>query len=382
VVLLLTLTPAPAPPDAGPVLIDLEIRGLRGFADSIANVLLFLPLGAAAAYRFAGWRRPVLGALLLSISIEVVQLALPGRFTSPSDVVFNTLGASLGVGLARTAAWWLRPPGAWRPLFGGTALAGALLILAGGAALLAPAGTTRPVEARWTPSVRGAQAYGGTVLDARLGAAPLADRGYRREGLDLGATLRAGDTLHVRFTAGPPPDAARPLLLVTDPDERRVLGVHVRGDDIVVSWMTRAGRIRLDEPDVRAPGILRGVAAGEDVGLAVWRDGRKHCVRTGGRLQCGLGHTVGRTWALIYYPLPGPLAGVLDVLWIVALLLPAGFWLYRTVEAAGAAALALAVLAAAPPLAAVMATPLLQLAGAAAGIGLGAAARRLGKGSI
>jgi VanZ family protein len=376
-VLLLTLTPATAPPDAGPALLDLEISGLRGLADSIANVLLFLPLGIAAAIRFPGWRRPVLGALLLSVAIEVVQLAIPGRFTSPADVAFNTLGATAGVALAHTAPWWLRPPGPWRPLFGIAALAAALLVLAGGAALLVPAGTSRPIEVRWTPAIRGAVAYGGSVTEARLGAVPLPDRGYRRDGLDTGASLRAGDTLRVRFTAGPPPDAARPVLLVIDPDERRVLGVHVRGNDVVVSWMTRGGRLRLDEPDIRARGIMADVAAGDEVELAVWREGRHHCVRVAASQECGLGHTIGETWALLYYPVPRPLAAVLDILWIAALLLPAGFWLHRPTEAAAAAILAVAVLAAAPPFAGVMATPLLQLAAAAAAIALGAAANRL-----
>jgi hypothetical protein len=372
VVLLLTLTPTSAKPDAATAMFDFGIRGLRGLADSIANVLLFLPIGAAAAVRFPGWRRPVLGALLLSVGIEVVQLAIPGRYTSPADVAFNTLGATIGVALAHTAGWWLRPPGTWRPLFGAAALAAALLVLAGGAALLMPASTSRPAEVRWTPSIRGAPAYDGLVRDARIGGVSL-EPGYRRRGVDAGAALLAGDTLHVRFTAGPPPAWTQAVLLVTDPDERRILGVYVRGGDVVVSWMTRGGKLRLDEPDIRVRGVLHGVAAGEEVELAAWRDGREHCVRVGARQECGLGHTIGETWALLYHPVPGPLTELLPVAWIMALLLPAGFWLNRPEEAAAAAMLAVGVVAAAPAFVGVMATPLLQLAAAAAAIGLGAA---------
>jgi VanZ family protein len=373
VVLLLTLTPASASPDAASAMFDFEIRGLRGLADSIANVLLFLPIGVAAAVRFPGWRRPVLGALLLSVTIEVVQLAIPGRYTSPADVAFNTLGATIGVALAHTAGWWLRPPGPWRLLFGVAALAAGLLVLAGGVALLLPASTSRPAEVRWTPSIRGAPAYGGLVGDARLGSITL-EPGYRRRGVDVRTALRAGDTLHVRFTAGPPPARAQAIVLVTDANERRTLGVHVRGDDVVVSWMTRGGTLRLDEPDIRVRGVLHDVAAGDEVELAAWRDGREHCVRVGARQECGLGHTIGDTWALLYYPVPGALAALLPVAWIMALLLPAGYWLNRPAEAAAAAMLAVGVLAAATPFVGVLATPLLQLAAAAAAIGLGAAA--------
>ena len=69
------------------------------------NVLLFLPLGFAMAGYFTHRRIATLaaitGVLLLSLSvsysIEVLQLFMPGRFTSLTDVLSNTAGAGLGV---------------------------------------------------------------------------------------------------------------------------------------------------------------------------------------------------------------------------------------------------------------------------------------------
>lgn len=70
--------------------------------DVVGNVLLFLPLGltfAAASTRPGRWARlgaATLSALLLSLSIEVLQLAMPSRASDVDDVLFNTLGALVG----------------------------------------------------------------------------------------------------------------------------------------------------------------------------------------------------------------------------------------------------------------------------------------------
>jgi VanZ family protein len=73
--------------------------------DIIENVLLFLPLGFTmsgySTHREFRTLAAVAGVLLLSLfvsySIEVVQLFIPGRFTSLKDVLSNTAGAGLGV---------------------------------------------------------------------------------------------------------------------------------------------------------------------------------------------------------------------------------------------------------------------------------------------
>lgn len=70
--------------------------------DVVGNVLLFLPLGltfAAASTRPGRWGRlgaATLSAMLLSVSIEVLQLAMPSRASDVDDVLFNTLGALVG----------------------------------------------------------------------------------------------------------------------------------------------------------------------------------------------------------------------------------------------------------------------------------------------
>jgi VanZ family protein len=73
--------------------------------DVVENVLLFLPLGFTMTgyFRHRGIEtlsavaRVLLLSLGISYSIEVLQLFMPGRFTSLTDVLSNTAGAGLGV---------------------------------------------------------------------------------------------------------------------------------------------------------------------------------------------------------------------------------------------------------------------------------------------
>lgn len=52
---------------------------------------------AAVLWSF-GWslRRTVVAGFVLSVGIELVQLAIPGRTTATVDVLCNTLGAAVG----------------------------------------------------------------------------------------------------------------------------------------------------------------------------------------------------------------------------------------------------------------------------------------------
>ena len=67
----------------------------------VGNVALFaLP---SALLWFLGWplRYTVVAGFLLSLGIELLQLAVPGRTTATADVICNTLGAAAGWLLAR-----------------------------------------------------------------------------------------------------------------------------------------------------------------------------------------------------------------------------------------------------------------------------------------
>jgi glycopeptide antibiotics resistance protein len=62
----------------------------------VGNIALFA-LPAAVLWWF-GWslRRTVVAGFMLSLSIEILQLAIPGRTTATADVLTNTVGAAAG----------------------------------------------------------------------------------------------------------------------------------------------------------------------------------------------------------------------------------------------------------------------------------------------
>jgi glycopeptide antibiotics resistance protein len=70
----------------------------------VGNVALFA-VPSAVLWSF-GWslRRTVVAGLVVSLGIELLQLAVPGRTTATTDVLCNTFGAAVGWLLARE--WW------------------------------------------------------------------------------------------------------------------------------------------------------------------------------------------------------------------------------------------------------------------------------------
>lgn len=66
-----------------------------------ANVALFVPLGILVPAWGGRWWHGILTGMLLSAAIETIQLLfLPTRVADVRDVIANTLGAALGVGIA------------------------------------------------------------------------------------------------------------------------------------------------------------------------------------------------------------------------------------------------------------------------------------------
>ncbi|MDF1552993.1 MAG: VanZ family protein [Deferrisomatales bacterium] len=97
------------------------------WSDVLGNVALFLPFGLAGWRALAGrhgrlWT-VLLGAALVSLTVEMLQLALPARRTSATDLVVDVLGAACGAAVGRlwevrgrraARGWWLRLTGGGR----------------------------------------------------------------------------------------------------------------------------------------------------------------------------------------------------------------------------------------------------------------------------
>lgn len=80
-------------------------------SDVLGNVVLFLPLGFAVAGAAGGaGRAPAArlaaaagGGAVLSVTVEGLQLLVPGRATDVDDVIFNVLGALVGAAILLVA---------------------------------------------------------------------------------------------------------------------------------------------------------------------------------------------------------------------------------------------------------------------------------------
>ena len=62
----------------------------------IGNVALFVVPAAVLSSFGLSFRRTVAAGFALSLGIELLQLAIPGRTTATTDVFCNTLGAAAG----------------------------------------------------------------------------------------------------------------------------------------------------------------------------------------------------------------------------------------------------------------------------------------------
>lgn len=69
-----------------------------GDIDDVLNVLLFVPLGATLALLLArrAWPVAILAAFALSAAVELAQRSIPGRVPDGDDVLWNTVGATIG----------------------------------------------------------------------------------------------------------------------------------------------------------------------------------------------------------------------------------------------------------------------------------------------
>ena len=133
------------------------------------NLILFAPLGLLLGIARQPITRVAAFAALLSMTVELLQLGIPGRHPGLRDIVTNTTGAAVGAALAHAVLGPVvrsRVHSARLALLKGSL--GALIVLVPGALLRAA-----PPETRYFTALRpDYPRYGvfpGRVLDAQLG---------------------------------------------------------------------------------------------------------------------------------------------------------------------------------------------------------------------
>ena len=373
-----TLTPVGT--EFQPDFVSCIICGGRGWADAVANLILYAPFGAALAWNGRTGLRAVGYAFLLSACIEAAQTVIPGRDPSLGDVTFNTLGAGAGLLAAMTARRWLVPsvPRAARLSLASATLATGLMVLTG--VLLAPAIPAGPLSLWYAPDLPDMPWYHARVLTTRLDLTPI------HPGLlsaDRTAPLLMGKRLFLAAVAGSPVPSLAPLIVFADREDQVYL-VGPDRNDLVLRYETRAARWGFDQPDIRLRGAFKPVARGDTVQIGIERRRVQWCLRLNRMEQCGKGFTLGDAWAMVMYPRHWPPWSntLLGAMWVGGLALPVGLWGRQRLESAAAIALFGGALALVPSPVGLVATPLSEWCGAALGLGGGfalqAALRRTG----
>lgn len=314
--------------------------GERGVADALVNLALFIPLGIALRRSGASVRRAILLSAALSTFIEVAQLVIPGRNSSIGDLLFNTLGAALGVWLL--ARWQSRSPQVRRSemILPAVATASALTLLALMASLLAPVFTHKLYYGQYTPTFENMERYQGHVLNVRVARTQIFNHVISND--SLRDQLLRGDALVLRFRAGPPPVRTAPIFNIYDQAAREVISIAAQRRDLIIRYRTRSATLLLDQPAFRLTNALAGVQPGSVVRVQVHRVQGGICAQINRRSYCPVGFTPGSTaGVLIHVGSSSALTDAVSVAWLALLFFPVGLCLTEPLSAlmAGTASL-------------------------------------------
>lgn len=370
VVLGLTLAPAPGVPTAG--MFSCFFCGRRGVADAINNVLLLVPVGVALALVMPGMIRPMVVAVGLSATVELIQIGIPGRDANVVDLLFNSIGSGTGLSIVRSAKYWLLPRRVVCWVLCGASASAAIGVVMLSGLLLEPAPSKKVHEILLTPESPTPPPYSGTLVHAFLGSLSLT-RSELVPPHALQTLLAAGARLELHVTRGPVMHGLAPIIILNAREKEELVLIGVQGSDLVVRFRTRAASLLLDQPDLRLRGALRNAAQGDTLEIALWKHEGLYCVAVDAVHQCGMGYSIGQGWALLLYRSSWPrrIQDLLSAGWLAALLVPVGFWapMHRAVVLIWLACLGTIIIV--PGFTATVATSLQQVTGAVVGVIVG-----------
>ena len=273
------------------------ICGPFGVADAVRNVLLFVPLGFVLPRVLGSYRRALLAMVALTVCIEAGQIIIPGRDSSPVDVLFNSLGGALGAGVFATLGAWLpyRPRPRYGLLFVYVALLlGAVAVFGQGAKPTFPEGT---LIGQWAPVRLEYVPFSGLIHSADIEGAPVPAWAIPN-GRRTFSQFLDGRPLNVRFTRGTFDRGIQLLVRVVMPSQTELLMIGIKGDGVVVRPRTHFTRWRVFEPITEIPDVLASTATGDDVEVAVFRNNDRYCASVGSRTECVPAVTPGRLWTV------------------------------------------------------------------------------------
>lgn len=284
--------------------------GWRHVADILLNWMLFLPGGFLAA-RFLSGGRAIAAAILTTVLIETLQIAIPGRDPASQDLIFNSLGALSGVRLAHLGLSQRE-----RSILGWLVVA----VWLAPAALLTPLTSTAALYGQWTPRFPGLGTYDGQVLSSRVGEVPVTSS--RSDfSTEIDEAILRREPIEIVFVVARPPAELAPIFQVYDSLRKEIVMIGAIHEDLVVRGKNPSRVLRLDQPDVRWTGGLAHVEPGDTVRLTLERSHGSVCATINERTQCGLGPRASDGWGFLLNleGVPGSMHALISVLWAAGL---------------------------------------------------------------
>ncbi len=312
------------------------VCGEYGTVDLLLNVLLFIPLGLGLRWSGLSRRGAQLIVTATTITIELLQWKfIAGRDASLSDVLTNSLGGALGIGLADTWPQLLLPaPWAARQIL--LVMAAAFVTVWGGTArALSPALPATRWFSQLAPEGVYLDDFRGTVVSVAVNGLALrssdeiAQSGPLRQSmLEDGVTVTA-----TAVTYGPTRFLAS-ILSIFDEHQKEILVLGQDGRDLVFRPRLLSRSLRLHSPAIRLANLI-SEAPGDSVRTVGhlgdgWLSLRAQSGSRMASLDLRLSPSWGWTFLLPYEYALGREAYLGTALWVAGFLLPLGYWSVRS----------------------------------------------------
>jgi VanZ family protein len=315
--------------------------GETSVLDAILNVLLFIPFGMGLRLAGISRRRAFAIGLVTTITVELLQLWIPGRDTSLGDVLTNSFGALTGILCAdiwRVVVFPNRRAAA-RLAWGWTLLW--VLVLTASAELAHISLPSTTAWGTWRPELLHHDYFTGKVLSATAGGLPTP---YAISATSAEVRRRlSSDSVVVEATiiGGIRSDPVAAIATVYDYNRSQIFMLGERRGNLIFSLRMRTAGARVATPAIRLDSVFPPhrpvtpdtmIVAGGLIHHRLWISVRKRG-ETRERTQpidAGLG------WS---YLLPfdyeyGSEARWLTMLWLAGLSAPAMYWATRVGSAA------------------------------------------------
>ena len=324
------------------------VCGTLGGVDSVLNVLLFFPFGIGLALSGIPWKRAVLTACALSLTVETAQFFVPGRDATLGDVLTNTVGGALGFAVARNAGIWLRPTPRIATVLGLAWCTVWLTVQAISSFAFAPSIPDSRYYGEIAPKLGNFALFPGRVLSAKIDEVAITDTelndidGVRRR-------LLRGGTLAATVVSGGPTNDIAPIVRVADDEQREIVLLAQDEQSLLFGVRTRAAILRLRPPLFAMAGVFtdctsiknsgvskRNDSATDPLKLSGSYDGREArlTVRTdsaSSERRVSVSSSLGWTLAL---PFQWSIEDtrtelVVSWIWMACLMVPIGYWSAR-----------------------------------------------------